>query len=65
MKLYSENDSYKIYNGDMLDMLQVIKPESIDAIVCDPPYELGFMIKVGIAQVLHLRKKRGRIVLRF
>lgn len=45
MKLYSENDSYKIYNGDMLDMLQVIVPESIDAIVCDPPYELGFMNK--------------------
>lgn len=45
MKLYNENDSYKIYNGDMLDMLQVIKPESIDAIVCDPPYELGFMNK--------------------
>ena len=45
MKLYSENDSYKIYNGDILDMLQVIKPESIDAIVCDPPYELGFMNK--------------------
>lgn len=45
MKLYSENDSYKIYNGDMLDMLQVIEPESIDAIVCNPPYELGFMNK--------------------
>lgn len=45
MKLYSENDSYRIYNGDMLDMLQVIEPESIDAIVCDPPYELGFMNK--------------------
>jgi hypothetical protein len=45
MKLYSENDSYKIYNDDMLDMLQVIEPESIDAIVCDPPYELGFMNK--------------------
>lgn len=45
MKLYSENDSYKIYNGDMLDMLQVIKPKSIDAIVCAPPYELGFMNK--------------------
>lgn len=29
----------------MLDMLQVIEPESIDAIVCDPPYELGFMNK--------------------
>lgn len=30
MKLYSENDSYKLYNGDMLDMLQVIETEVID-----------------------------------
>jgi site-specific DNA-methyltransferase (adenine-specific) len=29
----------------MLDMLEVIEPESIDSIVCDPPYELNFMGK--------------------
>ena len=38
MKLYSEDKSYKIYQGSMLDMLEVIEPSSIDAIVCDPPY---------------------------
>lgn len=30
MKLYSENKDYKLYNGSMLDMLEVIEPETID-----------------------------------
>lgn len=45
MKLYSENKDYKLYQGNMLDMLEVIEPNSIDSIVCDPPYELNFMNK--------------------
>lgn len=45
MKLYSNNNSYKLYHGNMLDMLEVIQPQSIDSIVTDPPYELGFMGK--------------------
>ena len=45
MKLYSENKNYKLYHGSMLDMLEVIKPKTIDSIVCDPPYELNFMGK--------------------
>lgn len=45
MKLYSENKYYKLYQGNMLDMLEVIEKESIDSIVCDPPYELNFMGK--------------------
>lgn len=45
MNLYSEGKSYKLYSGNMLDMLDVIQPNSIDAIVTDPPYELGFMNK--------------------
>ena len=45
MKLYSENKDYKLYNGSMLDMLEVIEPLTIDSIVCDPPYELNFMGK--------------------
>ena len=43
MKLYSENKDYKLYYGDMLDMLQVIPEKSITSIITDPPYELGFM----------------------
>ena len=45
MKLYSENKDYKLYQGNMLDMLEVIKSNSIDSIITDPPYELNFMNK--------------------
>lgn len=45
MKLYSGDENYKLYEGDMRDMLEVIEPNSIDAIVTDPPYELNFMNK--------------------
>ena len=42
MRLYSENESYRLFHGSMLD---VIAPNSIDSIVTDPPYELNFMNK--------------------
>lgn len=45
MKLYSENKHYKLYQGNMLDMLEEIELNSIDSIVTDPPYELNFMGK--------------------
>ncbi len=45
MKLYSESKNYKLYQGNMLDMLDVIEPNSVDSIVTDPPYEIGFMGK--------------------
>lgn len=45
MRLYSENDNYKLYQGNMLDMLEVIEPNTIDSVVTDPPYELNFMSK--------------------
>ena len=45
MELYSSNESYKLYYGNMLDMLEVIELNSIDSIITDPPYELNFMGK--------------------
>ena len=45
MQLYSENKNYKLYQGNMLDMLEVIESSSINSIVTDPPYELNFMSK--------------------
>ena len=45
MKLYSSDGNYKLYHGSMLDMAEVMEPNSIDAIVTDPPYELNFMNK--------------------
>ena len=34
-----------LYRGDCLNVLASMEPESVDAIVCDPPYGLGFMGK--------------------
>ena len=45
MKLYSENKDYKLYQGSMLDMLEVIEPNTIDSIVTDPPYGLTSITK--------------------
>jgi len=45
MKLYSANVDYTLYQGNMLDMLEVIKPETIDSIVTDPPYGLTSITK--------------------
>lgn len=45
MKLYSENEHYKLYQGSMLDMLEVIDKESIDSIITDPPYGLTSITK--------------------
>jgi site-specific DNA-methyltransferase (adenine-specific) len=45
MKLYSKNENYKLYQGNMLDMLEVIEPNTIDSIVTDPPYGLTSITK--------------------
>ena len=45
MNLYSRNDSYELYQGNMLDMLEVIELNTIDSVITDPPYELNFMSK--------------------
>ena len=37
--------SATLYRGDCLDVLASMEPGSVDAIVCDPPYGLGFMGK--------------------
>ena len=45
MKLYSSNENYKLYHGNMLDMLEIIEPNSIDSIITDPPYGLTSITK--------------------
>lgn len=45
MKLYEETKDYKLYHGNMLDMLDVIEKESIDSIITDPPYGLTSITK--------------------
>jgi len=55
-----------IINGNSLEKLKELKNESIDAIVCDPPYELGFMGKkwdaTGIAYNVELWKECLRVL---
>ncbi len=43
MTLYYSDDAVTIYHGDCRDVLPTLEP--VDAIVCDPPYGLGFMGK--------------------
>lgn len=38
--LYVKNDYYELYNGKMQDVLDTLEENSIDSIVCDPPYHL-------------------------
>ena len=45
MKLYSENEYYRLYQGSCLDMLEDILPNSVDSIVTDPPYGLTSITK--------------------
>lgn len=57
---------YKIHNGNSLEVLKTLGKNSIDSIVCDPPYELGFMNKKwdssGIAYNVELWKECLRVL---
>lgn len=59
-------DKYKIITGNCLDKLKELEDNSIDAIVTDPPYELGFMGKKwdnsGIAYNVELWKECLRVL---
>jgi DNA modification methylase len=45
MKTVQVSTGVSIINADMREALAAMEPDSIDAIVCDPPYGLGFMGK--------------------
>lgn len=45
MKSYHKTEDYKLYKGNVLDMLEVIEKESIDSIITDPPYGLTSITK--------------------
>jgi DNA modification methylase len=40
---YYTDDAVTLYGGDCLDVLREIPADSVDAVVTDPPYGLGFM----------------------
>ena len=42
---YYQDADTTLYLGDCREVLPVLAPNSISSVVCDPPYELGFMGK--------------------
>ena len=56
----------KIFHGDCLEVLKTLPENSIDSIVTDPPYELGFMGKswdsTGIANNVEMWKECLRVL---
>ena len=57
---------YKLINGNSLEVLKTLEDNSIDSIVTDPPYELGFMgkswDKTGIAHNVELWEQALRVL---
>jgi site-specific DNA-methyltransferase (adenine-specific) len=55
-----------IYQGNNLEVLPTLPDNSVDSIVCDPPYELGFMGKTwdssGIAYSVELWRECLRVL---
>jgi hypothetical protein len=45
MKAFYEDDTVQLHLGDCLDILPTLADASVDAVVTDAPYELGFMGK--------------------
>jgi DNA modification methylase len=45
MRRLADVDSTMLYRGDLIAVLPTLDAESIEACVCDPPYELAFMGK--------------------
>lgn len=43
--IYAKEKDYTLYQGKMQEVLDTLQENSIDSIVCDPPYELNFMGK--------------------
>lgn len=64
--LFHSSEQFTLYNGDSKQILPTLAENSIDSIVCDPPYELGFMGKswdsTGIANNVDLWKEVLRVL---
>src|SRR5690625_2592963 len=43
MTIYYQDDKTTVYHGDCIDVMRNMPENSVDAIVTDPPYGLGFM----------------------
>lgn len=63
---YHSGEQFTLYNGNSKQILPTLPENSIDSIVTDPPYELGFMGKswdsTGVANDVELWKEVLRVL---
>ena len=50
----------KVINADCIEAMRALEPDSIDAVVCDPPYGIGFMGKEWDGQAIREAAERDR-----
>lgn len=46
MRIHKQNDEMTLWHGDCIEVMNTLPDNSVDSIVTDPPYGLGFMGKV-------------------
>ena len=61
-----EDDGVTVFHGDCIEVMRGLPADSVDAVVTDPPYELGFMGKTwdasGIAYNLDVWREALRVL---
>ena len=64
--IYKIGDSVMLYQGDCIETMRTLPDNSVDSVVTDPPYELGFMNKswdsTGIANNVEMWKECLRVL---
>jgi len=62
----TQQEPVQLMLGDCREVMKTLADASVDAIVCDPPYELGFMgrawDKSGIANDVRVREQAFRVL---
>lgn len=66
---YYSDDRATLYGGDALAVLAALPSGSVDAVICDPPYSSGGMVRGDRIQDVHTfqavmaRQRHERVVL--
>ena len=55
---YLDDGDVRLYLGDCIEVMREMDADSVDAVVCDPPYGIGFMGKAWDAAAITERVER-------